>query len=294
MPVLRNVSCSVHTALGKLPEYQDKEPVEMDTEIKATRYLDISESVGKAFWIKYKALPELDWSGFQYINVHVNVDGIKIAGASPLSQPYKRSRCEGHLHDKVVNGELKSCVNEMYFSKLNLVEDDQDQDAIRESSKVAAIGKIEVRLYRSSGWIAKASSGSTSLDKHSEAIHQKTMKGRPETHDIQFSASKTLARNALWADYNYIDNRYGTPWATFIFLYRTKESLQYSGILPMPERTAEELKQEIEALKRQLKCEKAGNKRKLEEDHPPSRRQVRILDDVDQGEIEIVDLTDEL
>ena len=126
MPILRGISCEVHTSYGFLDEYLDPEspdPIEQDAkaaQVFITRYLNITGTDNIPFHIQLAFTEESEWK-YPIIVGEVAVDGTALKPYTDICDgPQSRVLYTKSEHIQEENGKKKHFEAELYFSKLKI------------------------------------------------------------------------------------------------------------------------------------------------------------------------------
>ncbi|KAF8418186.1 hypothetical protein EV426DRAFT_342629 [Tirmania nivea] len=261
MPVMRKAECSIHTEGGRLAEYQDKGFVEQ-SETKITRYLDITGVEGQRFWIEVGALQDFEWDAavFNSLVLSVTADGV----ALPRDGSIKHGRPTYQYH-----GPLSSKLGADTIYNSN-------------DTRLQSLGRIEVKLHRSMTVVtSRPWIGNAAITKSLASVHEKAIKGRNSVHGVQVHRPRIHSTQDLYVVNDTFLDSQDDPYITFVFLYRTKDTLIRLGLLPIAASPIEiiddgvvpgpaTLKQEIEALTAQLNKKKATLKRRYRDEDDSS------------------------
>ncbi|KAI5781679.1 hypothetical protein DFH27DRAFT_308040 [Peziza echinospora] len=262
MPILRGISCQVHTSYGPLAEYLDPEsPDPMKEDAKAaqvlvTRYLDITGTENIPFHIQLAFTEESEWR-YPIIVGEVAVDGTAL-------QPYT-DICEGPTssalftkseHIQEENGKKRHFEAELYFSKLKIVDSETPGASVRDPKdrKLQELGTIMVRIFRAKNLERTPKKGRPKRPKltlnklipksqrpmrlgkavetiSAETIEETAMKESAVSHGVTFGVPKEVAaQKQRWGRCSYVDD-HENPYITFKFLYRTRVHLENIGII---------------------------------------------------------------
>lgn len=177
MPIIDNISCSIHTDSGPLEEFPCVEGGLVNGKI-STVYIPAKD--GEHFSINCAFLTPSQHLQTNPISITPSIDGVKEHGiVAKLEAP--KVIFEG---SEVMNPNRTWKVCKFMFSSVNLTEDDIANTLTLE--KVNSLGEIKVvlRRYQATGGVGGAPASSSNTGKGRTIIHEKTVKGRDISHSV--------------------------------------------------------------------------------------------------------------
>ncbi|KAF8445202.1 hypothetical protein BGX38DRAFT_1196609 [Terfezia claveryi] len=182
------------------------------------------------------------------------MDGIEFKTGGSCSKFQLHRQYHGPNFTKKVNGKITGFTSNMFFKELKIVDHEVNDRNTFCHQRINELGRIEVILRRgfSDQFHGDIQTGDP-MYKSLENVHEKAFKGRSTSHSVHLDGERPAPLVGT-SNYTYIDTK-EAPYAKFVFLYHTHESLQNLGVIPLAgspdveiQQTPGQLKQEIERL----------------------------------------------